>query len=724
MLVYIFRKTRFAGNTIHSLGTINSIVLIDENMKRKKVLFICISAFLCLLAFCVIGALILRSDGAGMDEGVLPSPDGLKVEDYWLSWNKVDGAKEYIIDINGQEYHATQNKLDVFAITYSSQNTIKVMALGNFKENFDSEWSEPLQYSVEISAFAYRMADNDEVCEISGFYSEEIKGKLIIPETIDGKPVRVVGGAFKNCDNLTDVIFLGAETEVGEYAFINCDNLKRVMLPAWMTEIPLGMFESCDNLSTIEIPEYVTTIGARAFYGCTAIKNIVLPNGLVELERGCFTSCNALKQIILPESVVKINDRTFLMSALESIRIPKNVENIGKEVFAFCDSLTSIIVDENNSVYKSEQNCIIRKSDDTLIGTCAASVIPNTVKTIGERAFCGVSISKITLPEGVIRIERDAFGNNYNLSEINLPSTVVEIQMPQGLSDVHEITVDKDNPIFRSENNCIIRKSDNALILGSVQSTIPDSVKIIADHAFQGTKITKIEIPPSVEVIAQEAFSRCVNLESINFSEGLLKIGQSAFCGCGALAPVVIPKTVKEIGSCAFMDCVAIFILPSSVESIGNGAFGASEIDYANTLPPSIIFTSAPTYVKDGWADAEYMGNTLMASSWRANTQCICSCDFGYDGKIPYVKSFLFVKNFDGDYENVTITIAKNSFYAPFRSGYKFIGWATDEKGDNVVSRAYTSMRTDGVETVFTLSREDRRTIPDGTVLYAVWEKE
>ncbi len=689
-------------------------------MKHKKILFLCLSVI------CMTAILGLLSACNGKGDGVLLSPDGLKVEDYWLSWNKVDGAKEYIVDINGQEYHTTQNKLDVFAITYSSQNTIKVMALGNLKENFDSEWSESLQYSVEISAFAYRMADNDEVCEISGFYNEEIKGKLIIPETIDGKPVRVVSGAFKNCNNLTDVIFLGAETEVGKDAFRNCDNLKRVILPARMTEIPASMFESCNNLSTIEIPEYVTTIGSRAFYSCTTIKNIVLPDGLVELEHNCFTFCNSLKQIILPESVVKIDNMAFVMSALESIRIPKNVEKIGKDVFAFCDNLASIVVDENNKVYKSEQNCIIRKSDDALIGTCTASVIPNTVTTIGEHAFYGVSISKITLPEGITRIERDAFCYNYNLSEINLPSTVVEIQMPQGLSTVREITVDKDNPIFRSENNCIIRKSDNALILGSTQSVIPDSVKIIADSAFEGAKITKIEIPPSVEVIEQSAFSQCVNLKSINFSEGLLKIGQLAFYGCGALTQVVIPKTVKEIGSYAFMDCVAIFIVPNSVESIGNGAFGANEKDYANTLPPSMIFTSAPTYVKDGWAHAEYRENTLFASSWRADAQCICSCDFGYDGKIPYVKSFLFVTKFDGAYENATVTIAiaKNMFYAPVRSGYKFIGWATDEKGENIVSCAHTSMRSDGVETVFTLSREDRLNIADGTVLYAVWEKQ
>lgn len=77
-----------------------------------------------------------------------------------------------------------------------------------------------------------------------------------------------------------------------------------------------------------------------------------------------------------------------------------------------------------------------------------------------------------------------------------------------------------------------------------------------------------------------------------------------------------------------------------------------------------------------------------------------------------------------GDYENATVTIEQNWFYAPVRLGYKFIGWVTDENGDNIVSKTYDFVRTDDVKTVFTLSTEDRLNIPGGTVLYAVWEKE
>ncbi len=282
--------------------------------------------------------------------------------------------------------------------------------------------------------------------------------------------------------------------------------------------------------------------------------------------------------------------------------------------------------------------------------------------------------------------------------------------------------MDKQNTVYRSENDCLIAKSDHKLILGNGKGVIPDGVKIIGKNAFIGTKIEKIIIPSSVETIEYGAFKGCAELKSIIFSEGLVKIESVAFYECGTLEQVIIPESVRKIGGLAFGECVAVFILPDSVETIDRNAFGGVDGQslFASTnLPSSIIFTSAFS-VKDGWVKEQILQGQPREASWCGYSQYICSCDFEKDEDNLYVKSFLLRK---GTYNEATVSLNYGAFYAPVRSGYDFIGWATDENGDNIISHAYTITRKDGVDVVVALKSEEVRSIPDNTVLYAVWEK-
>lgn len=292
-------------------------------MKHKKILFLCLSVI------CMTAILGLLSACNGRGDGVLPSPDGLKIENYILSWNKVDGATEYLLNVNGYEFNVKDNKIDAFTLIVNEKNSIKVMALGDLKETFDSDWSVTLEYNIDVSPYYCRDTTDDSVCEIAGVNSDEVVGKLIIPEKIDGKTVKVINNAFADCENLTDVIFLGEETEIGAGTFKNCVNLKRVILPKYMTEMPNSIFSGCSNLSDVQISETVENISSAAFYGCTSLENIVLPNNLKTLGYDVFWGCTSLRQIVLPESLQKIDNCAFVLSALESIRIPKNVQKIG-----------------------------------------------------------------------------------------------------------------------------------------------------------------------------------------------------------------------------------------------------------------------------------------------------------------------------------------------------------------------------------------------------------
>ena len=81
-----------------------------------------------------------------------------------------------------------------------------------------------------------------------------------------------------------------------------------------------------------------------------------------------------------------------------------------------------------------------------------------------------------------------------------------------GCSGLTTITVDADNPIYDSRNNCnaIIETATKILLYGCKNTVIPSSVTSIGENAFNGCKgLTSVTIPNSVTSIGYRAFYDC-----------------------------------------------------------------------------------------------------------------------------------------------------------------------------------------------------------------------
>ena len=91
----------------------------------------------------------------------------------------------------------------------------------------------------------------------------------------------------------------------------------------------------------------------------------------------------------------------------------------------------------------------------------------------------------------------------------------------------------------------------------------------------------------NVEKIESEAFSGCSALNNIVIPASVKTIGSSAFSGCSALSSVAFNEGVKKIGSYAFYNtALKAAVLPASVVSIGDHAFGYVENFNTNTVDP------------------------------------------------------------------------------------------------------------------------------------------
>lgn len=179
-------------------------------------------------------------------------------------------------------------------------------------------------------------------------------------------------------------------------------------------------FEKCKSITSLTIPSNIKTIGKNAFRYCENLKNLTLSEGLEAIDLGGFQECAKLESVVLPNSLTKVD--TFIFkgdAALKSVKLPNNLQDIGD--YMFCDTgLTSI----------EFPPCVTRIGQCAFAHSSLISVeIPATVKVLDCSAFAGcLSLSSVTLNEGLETINGFVFHGCKKLMEVTVPDTVKEVE--------------------------------------------------------------------------------------------------------------------------------------------------------------------------------------------------------------------------------------------------------------------------------------------------------
>lgn len=428
---------------------------------------------------------------------------------------------------------------------------------------------------------------------------EELEGGLVIPNSV----TTIGSAAFCWCRGFNGSLTLGnAVVSIGDYAFQNCGFTGELVIPNSVSTIGSAVFLGCygftgslvipNTIKTIGdyafgwcsgftgelvIPNLVETIGDCAFIGCSGFTGLTIGNSVTIIGNEAFEVCYGFSgTLVIPNSVTTIGGSAFAYcdGFTGTVTIPASVNEIGTSIFYGCSGLEQIVVDPENVVYDSRNNCngIIETATNTLIIGCMHTVIPNTVVSIADYAFGGCNMASISIPNSVTKLGQGVFSWCPNLTSITIPSSVITIDGPQfsGCNILKQVIVETGNPNYDSRNNCnaIVESGTNELISGCKSTVIPNTVTVIGNGAFASCNITSIDIPLSVTKIDHDAFSGS-NLEGdFVIPNSVVSIEDHAFYGCLNLnGTLVLGNSLTHIGHDAFADC---FNLHRVVSLAGN----------------------------------------------------------------------------------------------------------------------------------------------------------
>jgi hypothetical protein len=149
-------------------------------------------------------------------------------------------------------------------------------------------------------------------------------------------------------------------------------------------------------VTSVTIPNSVTRIGVGAFSGCIALTSVTIPNGVTRINDWAFSSCTALTSVTIPNSVTTLGSQVFsYCTALTSVKIGSGVLLINYDWFDGCTALSAINVDANNVYYTSIDGVVYNKAI-TSLKVCpqgkTSVTVPNSVTAVGDWAFNGCAV--------------------------------------------------------------------------------------------------------------------------------------------------------------------------------------------------------------------------------------------------------------------------------------------------------------------------------------------
>ncbi|MDD4315597.1 MAG: leucine-rich repeat protein [Clostridia bacterium] len=665
-----------------------------------------------------------------------------------------------------------------------TNNAIRITGITRVA-NFQTNMIIPARIEgLDVKYIGYDELQGGVVEDYTVFETEYLTS-IRIPRTVE----YIGQHAFAGAGQLERVLFEENSSlkKIYGYAFAGCAKIEQITIPASVEELGDYVFsffglpeEVTPQLSSVrfEADSGLSSIGRGAFYGAMQLTLFTIPKALTAINYLTFENCgiknfaveSGHQDFSVIEGVLFSYDGTELMyypnkggkdlgmdihgNNMYYYGIPKTTRKVRESAFRNNDKLTNIMV--TNVVNEIQEYAFAGMSrlksltfeDNSQLQNIrryafadSASIeilrLPASLKNIEEYAFSALDaqfmgVREITLPEGLLTIDKRAFAKSTLLTSLTIPSTVQTIgegafygcnQMSLTINNVGSILTDIGDYAFYK-------------CYGIRTLTLPSSLVKIGSYAFSNDdgatvnmQLLGVTIESNdegnrhLEEIGEGAFANCIFLEQFNVSERVSAIGERAFynCkavriqfsalntmleeiqpytfyGCSTLSNIVIPRTVTVIGDYAFFGCTYLTTVqagsattPSSITNIGNSAFEGCVRLLSNevSLNQSILFPNTVNVGSRAFAGCAELTNirivdTLVTLGEEAFANCtkLTTIRYGGNTQLSVLPKDVFkgcnaLQNFR--FPNSVTTIEGN----PFSSCNALVGFTVEESNEN-----------------------------------------
>ena len=387
------------------------------------------------------------------------------------------------------------------------------------------EWNRPEgEGGLLVANYYYRyiVINNGVVATCLDDYAT---GAVKIPSVYHGQEVTsIANSAFEGCKNVTSVQLPNTIRTIGTYAFSQCKRLRSINLFDGITSIGNGAFSSCEILPKIYIPRTLTKLEDNVFMHCYYLTRVLIPDTITSMESWTFMGDYLLTvyfesetgpsgwtgdnhsgiplihgvgrnytPIVTSYSQFRLIDEYSVEFIGVEPRYPDyvyiivperiywkgqvyNVTSIGPYALSAIDNVRSLSIGSRVETIGQGAFFVNKFSGEV--------TIPDSVRTIGDKAFASCSLKKITWGKNCRNVPYQCFYQCYQLQTVILQ---------EGATSIGE----------EAFYNCNVLTS----------ISLPDSLERIDQYAFRScTSLTEIIIPLNVMTIGFYAFSSCTKL--------------------------------------------------------------------------------------------------------------------------------------------------------------------------------------------------------------------
>ena len=404
----------------------------------------------------------------------------------------------------------TGNKSNVFS-TLEVINSESIASLGDYAFGISG-----------IQSLTLKLENGATIGE-GAFYGSVIKsltiyvGDGVEKTTLDGKGSAMVAGsigagALRQCGKLAELNFLRIDGTNG------------------ILDLGATVFAMSTSLSSVTFDNVVDKIPVQAFYACSNLNSVKL-YGVKEIGNYAFTACSSLVSVEL----TKVGETGVL-------------ETIGDGAFS------------GNKVSASSSNGPQFTGID----------LPDSLRYIGEGAFLGAGLKKITIPEKVT-FDSDADSKD---------DDPVEMLHANGnyvffaCASLDEVVLPKS---LKKVGKYMFGRCD------SLRKVNLENVEHIGEYAFAQTAVSARKVESllqtidlsSAKEVGEAAFINCYAINSTVYADNLTKIGAYAFNGTNLKG--FYAYALEEIGEYAFAGIENVnfdrFVVTENLRKVGSAAF-------------------------------------------------------------------------------------------------------------------------------------------------------